>query len=907
MRRKNKIITLVVGVFLALVVGVYAANPEAMQGAMRFFKIPRVGTTTETKPVSKEVLPATKRPTATTVDNKTGIDMTAVNKFFKSTMNSASGKFDGKSVPMRLSLDAYESMKKHLGEFKMNHENFKKHIAQVFSPMGDGKGEGEGEDPDPPPPENIITPEEWAAMTPQERLKFILDHLNWDNYGDPATPTNYVVVFPYGTFVRSFDVTSANEADPNTWPYITGIVACAVGNQPVEINSAAFESEGGYDYDFKFQGWYTTYSAAGTPEFQQMWPQLMSTDGGEYWNGDVMLPTTIKLDPTTNNFCTAFAFKYASFNKHTYAEDRAYWNQFSLRGLRNQVAGDIKVYRIWDGNMMQRIGYSPDSIFSSNRLLGHLNVFKWVKDLMVRNFDAFDMNYVVGFTDAWIGDFYFGTPPNAKSHIDSVDIDLESTYPEDTEFDVSIGLRKEYDTAHYNGWRSNDNYPQKKLKFHKGVNTVPLNVDISNAQNFNIWITVDKLPDTVGDLRFNLTGINSDSTSIYTSNYTYYFDDPAFTSVPGNRIHVIEAEEGDPILHFNYNPRVHSWFDSNDWFDQKSTEGGHGILGYSLDLEPTSFLSDITAKVNQFDVEVLGNFVQPLSIKLKGADQVYNVLPGDKITVGPINFPVVEIIEDYSGNITNKTYSVFESVQAQSITTDSVKAAKYVRFRIQNIDGNYTSDGVNVKAGDPLPVFIPRISDDEPDPIVFPVVSQKIFFGVNLLTAWAGNNNQPFQAIDLATYPVDQQEFEVNNSIIKAQGNILLKAVTYRHTYQVNSPFEDIILQTNGNKIYFNDAMVGGGGIVKWTDEYITFTLTNPEQINNSNTDNLYLKVLRPKQEVSSMWFNLVSVEAVDQHTDSVNTYTQLVPNEVLLSDDPVQGTVYDFICDDIDGDGTCD
>lgn len=907
MRRKNKIIYLVVGIFIALVIGVYAANPEAMQGAMKFFKIPRVGTTTETKPAAKEALPVTKRPTAATVDNKVGIDMSTVNKFFKDTLSRSSGKFRVESAPVQLSLETYDAMKEHLGTYKTNHENYKKHLAQVFSPMGDGKGEGEGEDPDPPPPEDIITPEEWAAMTPQERLKFILDHLNWDNYGDPETPTNYVVVFPYGLFVRTVNVDSINEADPNTWPYVTAIVACAVGDQPVEINSAAFEADGGYDYGFKFQGWYTTYSAAGTPEFQQMWPQLMDTNGGAYWAGDVMLPKTIKLDPTTNNFCTAFAFKYADFNKHEYTSDRSYWNQFALRGLRNQVAGDIKVYRIWDGNTMQRIGYSSDSIFSSNRLLGHLNVFKWIKDLIVRNFDTFDMNYAVGFAGAWIGEFYFETPPNAKAHIDSVNIDLESTYPDDTEFDVSIGLQKEYDTSHYNGWRTSSAYDQKKITFHKGTNTVPLDIDMSNAQRLSLWITVDELPETTGDLRFNLTGIESDSTSIYTSNYTYYFDDPIFTTVPGNRIHVIDVDEGDPILHLNYSPRSTLWYGTGDWFDQKSAEGGYGLLGYSLTLSPPPFFNEMTAKVNQFDIDVLGNFTQPLSIKLKGADQIYNVLPGDKITVGPIEFPIVQIVEDYSGDVVLKSYDFSESILANSITADSVKAAKYVRFRIQNIDGNYTSDGVSVKAGDPLPVFIPRVSEEEPDPILFPVVSKKIFFGTNLLIAWAGGDNQPFQAIDLSAYPIDQQEFDINNSILKSQGDILLKALTFKHTYQMNSPFEDIMLETNNNKIYFNDAIAGGGGIIKWTEEYVTFTLTNPEKMNHGTQNNIRLKVLRPKQEVSGMWFNLISVDAIDQHADSVSTYTELVPSEILLEDSPIQGTVYDFICDDVDGNGTCD
>lgn len=909
MYRKAKVIILAVTLFLALVVGIYVANPEATQGAMKFLKIPRAGTTTESVPTVKESTPvkpaerAAQKKVETNVDKKTGsvrntmagISMDNVKRTFKELLDSAPDTFinDYRYGSVGGLVDKYQRMRDEFGEDRRGEVAFKTSLWEYLAKKNGWIKEG---------------------SESNKKLKEYLDLLNWQTPDGDEAPDNYVFVFPYAAEVVHIDTSKINIDDNTTWPYATSFAACAVGNEPVEIRSASFTAEGRYDFSLKFQGYYAVYNPDGSSEWKQMWPSLITTDWN-FWPGDVDFSTPIVLDPTTDNYCTVFAFKYASVNPMDLASSKVFFEHFSLRGLRKEVAGDIAAYGVSGyGNWMRRVGFDPDNIYAKNPIHGSIDVFHEVKDLLAWE-NYYEDEYVSPGNYAWLGNFTVSVPPNSKVKIDTLTFNLESTYGDEVEFEGGFGYNYGKDLGYYNF--DNDNgYGNSDITLHKGLNVVNVNKTLAYGMEYSLYFNVNEIPDVApgGYIKLSLVGAQTDGTT-YQANGDYYFEAPLLSSVNGPKVNIVPAGQPvDPILYINYWPHAPApgtgyW---PTWFNEKDTQelGGHKV--FNMDVEFPSWESDGTlfAKIDNFSIDVLGNFEKPLKLNVEspvGTFTEYDVLPGYKINVNGLVLPT-EITGTYSdgGTFTSYVHYLSSLISAKSISEDSDMTAKYIRFKVDNVSGIYQGNGISVQDGDSIPIFIYK-NGDEAD-LTFPLVSKKVFFGKEFLTAWPDGNNSPFEVIDLAQYPEDQQEFSVNSIMLKAQGDIFLKSLKFKHTYQVDSPFEDIILETNNNKIYFNDAISGGNGsIVKWTDEYITFTLTNPELIHHDHTCFIRLDVLRPKENVSGMWFNLVEVEAVDKQNDGISTFTQVVPNLVLISDDPIKGTVYDFICDDIDGNGTCD
>jgi hypothetical protein len=72
----------------------------------------------------------------------------------------------------------------------------------------------------------------------------------------------------------------------------------------------------------------------------------------------------------------------------------------------------------------------------------------------------------------------------------------------------------------------------------------------------------------------------------------------------------------------------------------------------------------------------------------------------------------------------------------------------------------------------------------------------------------------------------------------------------------------------------------------EWSENYATFSLTNPVEYNNQIFC-LTLEVALPTEEVNNAWFNLIGIEAMDSEGNSIEVYETYQPpnNNIGLSE----------------------
>jgi len=487
------------------------------------------------------------------------------------------------------------------------------------------------------------------------------------------------------------------------------------------------------------------------------------------------------------------------------------------------------------------------------------------------------------------------------------------------------------------------------------MNTVPVDLFMPYASRLYLYFDMMDVPEETGDFQMFLTGVNGDAFAYQgdCNVYPYPNDEECaspLVSVPSRHVYIVESSETDSFLSFDYWPDNKYW--NVHWFDQ------YDILAeeyeYYTEYQPDLFSADFQRvgtlpgmTVGAFDIEVLGNFQEPLDLILRRQvrelpeedgggsgggggglpsnsnypekviyETEHSVLPGDVIHIpetdlfkhnittnpspytGPPPAPEPAPVQEYWMDNMSTSLEIF----AQNLPSDSLLSAKNVRFRIMNFDTTYNEDGLYVSEGDDVPV----IHDGEY--LSLPLISKRFYFGQDLLTAWSNSYMPPIQAIDLSEYfgEGDDNEFVVNKGCVKAQGQVDLHEFTYRHFYRPDPPFEDIILETNNNKIYFNDGIQGVPGAVKWFDDYLTFTLTNPEHLDHDDNSCLRLTVEQPTEQIYGAWFHLMEVTGYNEQGELVPVYTEVVPEPATLEDDPIEGGVIDFLCDYFNEDGEC-
>ena len=819
-------------------------------------------------------------------------------------------------------------------------------------------------------PDDPIEPNEEDKNEFVKELEEALSDVNWSGDVDYENlPESYLYSFSLTPTTSVIDDEAIDIEDPATAELATAFAICAVGKEAYTINSASFDTSSAPWFNATFQGYYSVLNTETLEfEYNQIWPNPITDDGN--WPGDIFLPESMELDPYSDHPCAVFAFKYLDIEPGEYNDDEfldpAYY-QFEFRGVRDQVPGDLFAYHLRWGETLYRVG-----VPSSETLLGTLNIFDSKSEVIVRYYkdDELSIN-TIDIDSGWgnAGNFELRTFPHTTASIESVEIELVSSYGEDFVLDTNLEGHYYLESDFYDN-TNGANYDNENVMLHEGMNTVPLELlmDYGSRSHFNFYM--NEVPEEVGNFQLFLRGINGDAFAYEGDCWRYPYPDnehcaSPLESVPANPVYIIEVEESDSFVSFHYNPNPQYWgtywFDQYDiLFEEYGEEGENAWDEY----EPQLLYTNISRQgkmpgitVGAFDIEVLGNFDEPMDLVLRriwyeekeveeeipdgsggGAgggesleeeepvnnsylDRIietteHTVLPGDVLHIPAINlfkfgtlmgggkgsyYHGVLIPPDDEGTIVYNDYMQTDlEIFALNVPEDSLLSAKSIRFKIDGFDANYDEDGLYVLAGDDAPI----IHDGES--LVFPVLSKRFYFGQDLLMAWGTGYMPPIQEVDLSQFDEGDDEFVMNRACVQAQGEVDLFEFTYRHMYKENPPFEDMILQTDQNKLYYNDAIQGEGGAVKWFDDYLTFTLTNPEHLDHGRSSCLSLTIEKPLEQVYGAWFHLMEVTGYNEQGELVNVYTEVVPEPASLEDDPVEGGVIDFLCDFFDEEGVC-
>jgi hypothetical protein len=473
-------------------------------------------------------------------------------------------------------------------------------------------------------------------------------------------------------------------------------------------------------------------------------------------------------------------------------------------------------------------------------------------------------------------------------------VELESTYSDDIVVNGKFYINSEYSLS--------DNIRSKSLEvpatLHKGLNTIPVNLSFYPGAHINIYFMAELVPGTIGKFQTVYKGFDTTAEQVQT--YGCWYADVAtnscsavpFVKYPAGEINVIIPDVGDSTLDVSSYPyEFYSW---NNWFDKYSI-GPEANSIFQLNLNGTAPTPDM--EVGPIKIKVLGNFTQSLGVHIRvmrgnlidpNASYEVNsdmtVLPGSIITIDKVE------VGGYG--------SVNAYIIPTSVPSDSLLSPKYIKFLVEAIPAKYKADGYYVHAGEVVPTTIYPVNS-------LPIASAKTEFGDNSLFAWQGGQGYPRQQIDLSRQG-NNGEFTVNAACFTARGQSDLFSFTYKHWSQLSSPFKDIILDAGFTKIYYNNAILGVDGVVKWTEHDVTFTLTNPKRVNNGDTYCLNLNVLSPTVAVANAWFDLSNIEVKDTHGIPIKTYTQTIPSTIELKDGNIKGAIYNFNCSQFDANGKC-
>jgi hypothetical protein len=721
----------------------------------------------------------------------------------------------------------------------------------------------------------------------------LLTHLEELKSNSPtySFPDDYIFTFLMTPKVTLVDDEALDLEDPNTWKLASAYGACAIGDEIQNVNALSFQSKGVGSFYMTFQGFYQTYNQQSNEfDTRLMWPEPFTSTTS--WPGDINLAEPFILDPNSSTPCGVFGIFYNEINNSSTGVEPLY-EQFSLRGMRDQEAGDLDLYYQYDNAVNIHHLYK----LGQKGLLGTINIFNFVKIGLFSYHAAISSQTEVvnmGSSSADMGTRTLTTFPNSAIHVDSLDLKLESDFGEDYSVETKVTLRVKSDTTYYNSYYSTGTGSFHVL--HEGINTIPVNLDIGPGHKLQVAVDGVQNFDETGELQVSIVGGVTDG-ELYQGNCLGYYSNlcgSILDEVNFALVQVVDpgdvSEDSNVKFHSDIFPK---WVSEDDL--TQSSVGFDGSQVFSLNFHNDGVGPPV--QVGPIDVEVAGSFEEPLNLIMSGTDSNavspsfenlgdYEVLPGDIITIDSF---------ELDGDGVYKFAFV-----ATNMPADSLSSPKYLRFIVTDVPVTYSENGSSVVAGDAVPLYYYPYDD------LFqgPFISKKVFFGVELMLAWQGSIMSPLQNVFLANTGFNM--FTVNESKLQSQGDLKIYEVTYQHMHAPEPPFSDIVLETDKNEIYYNSAIPIENSIVKWEDDYVTFTFTNPEKMDHSNINNLKLKVFKPDQEVFGAWFKLYEVIAKKDNGEEVPIYAELIPEQVLLEEDPVTGTVYNFLCDYFNEDGEC-
>lgn len=722
-----------------------------------------------------------------------------------------------------------------------------------------------------------------------QKIKEYTDALPWDTETLNAAPQNFIFTYKYPVEYVKVNADTIDFAKPSTYKWSSLFGACAVGNQALTVNSASFQGNGKPGFSTKIQGYYLVWdNTTNAYKAYTFWPSSIDTGSG--WTGDIVLPKPVVLDPSGKQQCTVFGIAYQQITKPSAGLG---YEQFDLKGLRNQTSGDLTVLKTVQNNsfpngVLKKIG-------DFEALNGVLNIFNLKEQIMLGQISYVQspLNHSVGSTNASMGYVYLNTPTDAYDNLNTVVVNMESSYDSSVKIEGKLRVEVTRDSKFYDDTVTTSyNFP---VTLKKGSNTIPVNLSLKPASNITFCFYANQLPDTAGKLKLTITDLGTSGGKFNNYGFCTSASVTGCTTPLSARdlvvVNVIDPQGGDSYLNAEYWPEVdgtsYLWFDKDDSEIIPPTE-------YVANLELHVVGATPPIDVGPIDLKVLGNFTQNLNLEVRVSANV----AGDSWYSDVKNFSVLPNQTITINKIPSADGEVLIYIYPKNLPNDSVLNPKYVKFLIEGIPATYSLDGVNVLKGDNTVVKVV-------DGGSFPIVTSNMNFGEDSIFVGGGINSlAPRQQIDLSK--PNSGEFAVSDTCLTARGDVNLYSFTYNHWNTFYPPFQDIILKTSANKIYYNNGILGGGTIVKWTNDTLTFNLTNPELLIHGHKSCLNLLVLPPTESVSGAYFNLAEVVAKDDHGKQVKVYTQTVPSVIELKDDPVEGTVSDFNCSAFDANGKC-
>lgn len=525
-----------------------------------------------------------------------------------------------------------------------------------------------------------------------------------------------------------------------------------------------------------------------------------------------------------------------------------------------------------------------------DELKGTLNVFDHYNALLVEDAEYEDNYYGLDVPYVYLGYFELQTYPNSTAHIDSVELTLETDFegPFTTEMYSSTSCL-------FNFCNDNGGAPFfKDVELNPGKNIIEVDADMGFNNYGFVEFTLEGGPGEEGTFQLTLDEVNTDG-DVYIGKNSWYMGDEdtsAFDELVGQLVHIIDAEANisDPDVSVYYGPK--GWHEN--WYGPSSIvveSVVDGINNYEHQMLDMNFGNDIIFEdekpvhVDSFTIEVKGNWNLPIPVQVKTIDSGMIWYEEETNAFDTVILPGSEIY--FEGFDLEPHHTYYIEVAVTEFPEEANQQPLFMRFKVPEMSVTYVEDGIKVEAGDEVPK---RVHNDDHNFVFdyeWPIISGKSFFGPPMIyvTDVFGAGGAQMIFLD----EIDQDDmFTMNNACFKAQGGVVIKEFTYAHMVRDESPFDDIILETGDNIVYLKDAV--------WTDEYVTFKLTNPEIYEESQFC-LKLDVVPPTEELEQAWFDLIDIDAESLEGGNVPTYNPYSPinPELMSQENPVNGTVYYF------------
>jgi len=899
MKKSQKVLLSILVLCLLVFAGIALSGNEYLQGRMQIFL--------NVKPV---------RDVTGNVSNKldvNNIDITNMKYIkqefakYKKTMPAQVISFPQDNPPQNIIL--YKNLMNNMPA--MDPEKLKERIYDHSRLQGANPGTGE--------PEQV--PQDSSFIG---KIKEYVATLSWDSTNGGQPKENYLFAFPLGNKVTEVYPSSININNPSTWQMASVFAICVIGNESATIHSPLLKGQGAPSMKQKYKVSMSKYNeSTGEYEIISMWDNSLGqnkpieTDAD--WNIQFTGADVIKLDPNGENVCTAISAQYMEVKKQPWENNNPAWSQIRLKGL----ISNLPVYHVVDQTYLNRLGGED-----SWEMNGTINVFEKKSEISVyKNNNGYihTNTYKVNDQHAWLADFELKAFPHNTALVKGVNLNLITEGYEELEMDIMINVN-EYESPDFHNNPKNKYYNfEATVKGGSNYIEFPNEVLMQNGKSLNMGIEAKILPPTPGSMQFVLTGVNTNAISYQGKcwKYLYEYCSEPLDEVPSNINNIIEEVLIDPVLILNFEPKnQYNWI--TQWFsalDIKTDQYGNmspQLFWLYINRAPEAENApDI--RIDPIKIEVLGSFNTGMGIKsrVSGSTPEYpEKIKEHMVAPGPGTGSKIILDEIYLP----KYYNSNISLHPFALPSDAGVTPKNVRFKVDEIKAYYVQDGINVKAGDPVPISW----STDPNFAQFPITSKHWFMGMDLLhVSPSGGSNLPqYIFLDDIQNGADY-DFSLNDALLMAQGDLKLYGhsdffentgnnytytVKYQHAYSPHAPKNDIILRVGDEEIYFNDAVAGTGfAVSKWTEEYLEFTLTNMKPINHGSIINLSLRMEIPTEPMNNVWFKLVDVKVTRRDNVEVGSYTEVFPQMKTLQSNFVNGPTYYFMCDDFNYNGTCD